>query len=442
MILWNLFEIAINAFQSWLLIYFLHSKLRFSGKERKYKWLYLISATTFLSTYLFFDFPLAEGCLFLFALAYAIAASDDHWLLCVFWTAVLAILFMTTLNLIVDLYMSWGGLTYEGILVPGWRRALYMLCSNVFLFVFVRVASRIKFGSVQMNWPSMLVFLIILAGMMLLSELVFLLQSQVSALVETRLFFYIYLGTAVSTLATLLLFHLLTQSAKREAAYRSEVSTLTMTRKHQQELEQLHAELRMKLHDFRHHMQTMETLVNTSGSEEAQHYLQTYREGTMDRDVFLTGCTGVDAILTAKCLTMKSLGIRFEYNGYPLNELPVPQPDFCAMLGNVLDNAIESVARMEVDPSEPIKLTFSRSWDMFYVFCQNPCDPQTLKRHKGRWMTSKADADLHGLGTENIRSVAERSGGRCTFECRENTFLTKIVLPYGRDVKCRENASK
>ena len=49
--------------------------------------------------------------------------------------------------------------------------------------------------------------------------------------------------------------------------------------------------------------------------------------------------------------------------------------DFCTIVGNLLDNAIEGVGRIKPAPASPsIRLAFSRSWDMFYIYCENPCD--------------------------------------------------------------------
>ena len=444
MILWNLFEIAANAFQAWLFVFFMNSKIPPKEGKAVYGWICMAAITFFFSLFIVPVFYPPEMLVWLFPFLYAVMASDEHALVCAFWTLVLATLCTNTVNLFMHACQSLESIPFEVFMVPGWPRAAYILTSNLTMFLTIYTASKIRFARTALAWPVMLALLVFVGGMMAVEELVFYLQVGLTEAADNRFFFYVYLMIHLLTLAALALFHLLAQSAEREADYRSQISMLTMTRKHQQELEQLHSELRMKLHDFRHHMQTLETLVNTSGSEEAQSYLRTYRQGAMDREVFLTGCTGVDAILTAKQLTMKTMGIRFEYTGYPLNELPVAQPDFCAMLGNVLDNAIESVGRMSSEaPSPTIKLTLSRSWDMFYVYCQNPCDPQTLKRRKGQWITSKADGELHGLGLNNVRSIAERIGGRCAFECRENTFLTKIVLPFGPDdAKSSQNAAK
>ena len=325
---------------------------------------------------------------------------------------------------------------FEMVMVPGRLRALYMLSSNLIMFLTVYTASKIRFARTTLTWPVMLALLVFVGVTMAVEELVFYLQIGLSEAADNRFFFYLYLLIHLLTLAALALFHLLSQSAEREAAYLSEINTLTMTRKHQQELEQLHTKLHIQLHDFRHHMQTLEGLVNAAENQEAQIYLQAYREGTAENDLFLTGNSAADAILTAKQLTMKSLGIRFEYTGYPLNELPMPQPDFCAMIGNVLDNAIESIARMNDETSpKTIRFTLSRSWDMFYVYCQNPCDPHTLKRRKGQWITSKSSkTSQHGLGLHNVQRIAERVGGRCVFEYQENKFLTKIVIPKSSDI--------
>lgn len=128
---------------------------------------------------------------------------------------------------------------------------------------------------------------------------------------------------------------------------------------------------------------------------------------------------------------MREKGIGLVYSPYPLAELPIAAADFCAVVGNLLDNAIEGVSRIK-DPAEPpvIRLSFSRSWDMFYIYCENPCAPESIAIDSGRFLSAKrAEPGLHGIGLASIQSIAARAEGRAEFAAENGVFRAKIVLP-------------
>ena len=57
------------------------------------------------------------------------------------------------------------------------------------------------------------------------------------------------------------------------------------------------------------------------------------------------------------------------------------EADFCVLLSNLLDNAIEGVMRLHAAAqSRAIRLTISRTWDMISIVYQNDVNPATIKR--------------------------------------------------------------
>ena len=195
--------------------------------------------------------------------------------------------------------------------------------------------------------------------------------------------------------------------------------------------------LTARQHDYKHHLQTLEQLVSGS-SPTAKEYLESIAKEAAQEDMIVTGSPEVDALLTVKRRTMHEKGIEFKLTPYPLASLPIATADFCAILGNLLDNAIEGIQRIAEPPANPlIHLAFSRSWDMFYVYCTNPCEPSTLVEKKGLFLTSKKknESELHGIGLHSIKAIAERAEGRAEFRTEGNEFHAKVVLPFLKNAK-------
>ena len=96
--LWNLFEISINAYEAFLMIYFLKSRLHFKKNSPIADCLCLISCTLFYSAYIYFDISLNDIFGFIFPLFYALTMSDDRPSLSLFWISILAILFSSAIG--------------------------------------------------------------------------------------------------------------------------------------------------------------------------------------------------------------------------------------------------------------------------------------------------------------------------------------------------------
>ena len=94
---------------------------------------------------------------------------------------------------------------------------------------------------------------------------------------------------------------------------------------------------------------------------------------------------------------------------------------------------LRGLVELNLDPASPsIRLAFSRSWDMFYIYCENPCDTSTIIKEKDHFVSSKQKTEpgMHGIGMHSINAIADRDEGRVEFYIEGNTFYAKVVLPY------------
>lgn len=432
---WTFFEITVNFLQALMLLIFIKSRVHITRHERAADALYMIIQTSFLTLYLFVDMPLPDSVGFILPFIYALFASEDRWYVCAYWVVVLAVLFFSTANLAIHIFSTLPGLSYDAIMANGVSRILFVLATNLLLFLVLFSASRIRAERFEAAWPVLLGFLLTIAFLFMVEEAVFQMQLDLEAHGIDGLWpLYANIGLCAGTLCFLSVFNKMTRIALRNERYREEAKAWALNEQHQLEMERVYKDLCEREHDRKQHDQTLAEMVLRSENQEAKNYLAEYQENQPDRMLFMTGCTSVDALLHTKYQSMKKLGIPFKFTGYPLKPLPIPATDFGVILGNLLDNAIEAVQRMAEPPATtPIHLKFSRAGDMLYVRCTNPCDPRTLRRKDGAWLSSKESEgrrSIHGVGLRNIEQAARRSGGRCTFEAGEHAFAAQVVLPY------------
>lgn len=430
---WLSFEILINVFQAFLTFRFIKGCFPYPRKTHLADVLLVTGSSLSLTIYLFMPSLFAiQYLILLFPFVHALLFSSEEKVSVVFWILVL-ILLMNLLSIITyPIFDLLPALLHFQFPSYRFERFLCIIATNILLFFFLEGAIRIKQRCTSLSPSSYIVFILMLAVILFVESTAYTLYLSLRDRTAIA-FFYISAGMLACTALSLFLFYKVSCDAQREHFYQAQISMLNLSKQHQVELSQMYAELTKREHDYKHHLQTLQSLVEHSASDSAQRYVQAL--ANRQSEMFVTGSLSMDALLSAKSRIMKEKGIQFIYSPYPLADLPVPTLDLCCIVGNLLDNAIEGVLRIPGLNTKQvaIHLAFSRSWDMFYIYCENPCDPSTIFKHKDEFLSSKTSGHmqgLHGIGIHSIRDIAQRFSGRTEFSIEHEHFFAKIVLPY------------
>ena len=182
-----------------------------------------------------------------------------------------------------------------------------------------------------------------------------------------------------------------------------------------------------KCHDMKHQI---EALIQTESHsqrrrnfiEEVQDMIQVY-----DSDVH-TGNEALDTILMEKGLYCKVHHIDWTCvaDGKLLEFMDVV--DLFTVMGNALDNAVESVEKRDKDQYKSIGV---RVWkkDLFAVIQVENSFEGELKMKDGLPLTSKADKENHGIGIRSIKSIVEKYQGTVSVRVQDGNFVLTILLP-------------
>lgn len=432
--MWSLFEILINAFESYLILVFIKSKSDISDPHWVADWICFLAGTVFFSLFLFFEMPPIDLLVFVFPLLYAFFVSTKKWYQSLFWIINLAVLFCATNGLSTHLFLSIYSSNIEQLLLPGFNRFFFLIVSNAILFLIIFSASKIKHDFTYLSWPTLLSFFAVSVCLFIAEECLYFVQTNST---QANLFAYnlCYISLLFCLLLSILLLHFQIESNERESQYKSEASLHAMTEQHIQEFEQMYDDFNARQHDFKHHVEMLERMISHNDTEDAHNYLLNYKSTFANSRYFLTGNVSVDALLTAKFLTMKANNITFKFSPYPLSVLPLSVIDFCSVVGNLLDNAIEGNLRITPSSSSQriVSLSFARTHENFHIICENPCNPRTLRKRQNTWISSKTaghQLSYHGLGIQSIQRIVGRSEGHCSFSSDNNYFRADITIPY------------
>ena len=106
--------------------------------------------------------------------------------------------------------------------------------------------------------------------------------------------------------------------------------------------------------------------------------------------------------------------------------------DLCAILGNLLDNALEAAGKV-ADPKErKVTLVIRRIHRMLVIKVENTFT-EVRKGDDGELKTTKTDGGLHGWGLKSVRVAAEKYEGTLQTACEGNRFRAVVTLFYQGD---------
>lgn len=208
---------------------------------------------------------------------------------------------------------------------------------------------------------------------------------------------------------------------RRIAAYQNDLIT-----KHCDEVDNIYRQMRGWRHDYHNHIQAM--LAMTDNPEELRKYLWMLNDDLTTVDTVLkTGNVMVDAILNSKLSLIKSKNITVNAKATVPTELRISEIDLCAIIGNLLDNAMEACLRQNEREERFIRVYIGILKKQLYICVTNSVGGKVKK--VGKTYLSTKDSDAHGFGLMRIDRLADKYDGYVNRQNEEGAFATEVMLP-------------
>lgn len=186
------------------------------------------------------------------------------------------------------------------------------------------------------------------------------------------------------------------------------------------------------LHELRHdistHLHVMRGLMEEGKTLELQEYFGSIeKKYQKESTMFLTDNTLLNAVLTGKWITIQNDEIELRFSYTTKHELPLGAADFCSLMGNMMDNAIEACRKIPRGKRREIDISVGDKGDMTFIKIRNSSDGNYLMSD-GELCTTKTGT-RHGIGLKSIRRIAEQAGGFCDVNPQKETFTAVVMLP-------------
>lgn len=140
-----------------------------------------------------------------------------------------------------------------------------------------------------------------------------------------------------------------------------------------------------------------------------------------------TGNKTLDALLTDKNFACKNSGISLSCIADAVAFTGISDVDIYCLFGNMLDNAIEYVKKIEQPEKRFIRLFIKSKGNLKIIHQENYCE-DNLEFFDELPVTTKPDKIYHGFGTKSMRRVVEKYNGEMRISVEENTYKVDIVL--------------
>lgn len=183
-------------------------------------------------------------------------------------------------------------------------------------------------------------------------------------------------------------------------------------------------------HDFHNHIGVLRQLLSHQKYDEAQGYLDELQAPIRELvDTVWTADETVDYLINSKMQTAAEEGISFTAQVEFPRHTNIESADMCAILGNLLDNALEAARQITEQKQRSIELTIRRINQMLVIKVENTYSGRTVAED-GRLKTTKTDGGLHGWGLKSAETAAEKYDGMVRTSCGERTFRAVVTLSY------------
>ena len=179
-------------------------------------------------------------------------------------------------------------------------------------------------------------------------------------------------------------------------------------------------------HDIKNHLMYIAYNIKSAKYERAENYIEKIvnRLDILPSNIILTN-DNLNFIINSKINEAKRKGISVTAQIEDIHDCAIEDYDLCSMLGNILDNAIES-AENEIEKHIMIEIYNFSGYQVYSI--KNRVEKPVLT-HNAALSTSKKDKENHGYGMKQIESVINNYQGHIDIYEQGKYFNVKVLIP-------------
>lgn len=184
--------------------------------------------------------------------------------------------------------------------------------------------------------------------------------------------------------------------------------------------------IRSLQHDMKHHINTIGILAKQNDNEKIMEYLTNMQGEMENKDVVsYSGNKDIDGILNYIMQNAKESLVNVKIKVNVPREPIIGIYNLTIILGNLLDNAI-TAAKLSKDKMLDIKITLNKG--ILFIKIRNSFNGELIRQEE-KWITTKEQKELHGIGLENVRRIIDENNGSMKV-CHDNNIFVVTLMLY------------
>ena len=182
--------------------------------------------------------------------------------------------------------------------------------------------------------------------------------------------------------------------------------------------------INIKCHDLKHQIRNFGNKANISNEtvKELENIINIYDSNIK------TNNDALDLILTEKSLLCqkKNINLKCFADCSKLNF--ITEADLYSLFGNMIDNAIEAVTKIEDVNKRSISLIVRNALSCTSIFISNYYEGKIILDNNGMPKTTKSNNGYHGYGLKSIKLIVDKYNGDFKIDIKDNIFMIQILF--------------
>ena len=236
-------------------------------------------------------------------------------------------------------------------------------------------------------------------------------------------------GLLLILIGVFVMYEIFIREESRNIDLTTQLQRLEMESHFFKELDVMLSDLRTGQHEFRNNLIALRAMIEAGRYENALEYLDKASiESFRERAMLQTGNPVLDAVVSSKLMLARSHNIETNIQAVYPETIAIQDNDLCAIIGNLLDNAIEACQRMNTDGQTRF-ITFSMfiKGKNLALSITNSYEGE-IRRIGKKFITIK-DHKFHGIGIQYVDSIIDKYQGHVLREYQDGVFETHVMLP-------------
>lgn len=196
------------------------------------------------------------------------------------------------------------------------------------------------------------------------------------------------------------------------------------------DLNQAYAVNAKLFHDFHNHIGMIRQLVTSEKYGDAVAYLDELQAPIREMtNAKWTGEQTIDYLINEKLAVAAEHGIDMTVEVEYPNHSNLKSVDMCAIIGNLLDNALEAAKQVSQEEQRYIHFVIRRIHQMLVIKVENSFEKNVLQEN-GELKTTKKEGGLHGWGMKSVKTAVDKYEGTVQHSQEGKNFMVVATLSF------------